>query len=372
MEYKKTLVILSGEQGKACVTVETSIGGSRLRCSVKPNENQSLYLAIKDGENKFVNKIGGDVIALPFAPTPDAHYMIIDARSRRAVLYGTLSKTRLWQANMTDGVMQYVPKNSEKKAEKNVFEKEMRQNPTASPHYDDEAIAQNNYFPEEYEIMPPIKSDEKAKIFRPAQNRSLSAMSRAYLLGYEEEKTTELCGFFALQKKFVLAVNPLSDGREGVPAKTSSIRKSVASVPLESVKYPSPEQTAEKSRFVTLERRRRKVVPLAADFYDEIRPKMEKLFSSAERVAILEKNMPGTKWVKIPCEKNGYYVVGIIGTRPDYVAYGMPGKNNSEAPPEELGENARWWSFDPEKPDGEGVWILYQDAVTGESVVNPF
>ena len=64
-------------------------------------------------------------------------------------MYGTLSKNRLWQANMTDGVMQYVPKNSEKKAEKNVFEKEMRQNPTASPHYDDEAIAQNNYFPEE-------------------------------------------------------------------------------------------------------------------------------------------------------------------------------------------------------------------------------
>ena len=81
----------------------------------------------------------------------------------------------------------------------------------------------------------------------------------------------------------------------------------------------------------------------------------------------IEKYMPDTKWVRVPYEKSGYYAVGLIGSKPDYIAYGLPGKYSANAP-EELGACARWWPFDPEKPDGDGLWILYQDARSGDSV----
>ena len=97
---------------------------------------------------------------------------------------------------------------------------------------------------------------------------------------------------------------------------------------------------------------------------------MDKLFDTGDRMKSMEERMPDTKWVKIPYEKSGYYVVGIIGTRPDYIAYGLPGAYSAEAP-EELGKSARWWPLDAGKPDGDGVWLLYQDARTGESVADP-
>lgn len=114
-------------------------------------------------------------------------------------------------------------------------------------------------------------------------------------------------------------------------------------------------------------RSEKKVVPVAADFFDEIRDKIRRLFDAAERMPQIEKYMPDTKWVRVPYEKSGYYAVGLIGSKPDYIAYGLPGKYSANAP-EELGSCARWWPFDPEKPDGDGLWILYQDARSGDSV----
>ena len=98
MEYRKIPVILSGERGRSCVTIETTNYGSTLRCGLKPDENQNLYLAVRDGENVFVRQIDGKTFVLPFTPSVNAHYMVIDASSRKAVLYGTKSAKRLWQA----------------------------------------------------------------------------------------------------------------------------------------------------------------------------------------------------------------------------------------------------------------------------------
>lgn len=370
VDYKKIPIILSGERGRSCVTLETTSYGSTLRCGLKPDENQTLYLAVRDGENVFVRKIDGKTFVLPFAPSVNAHYMVIDASSRKAVLYGTRSAKRLWHANMTDGVMKYVPKKDDfPKKENNKPENAGSKNQTvAAAKYDDEAIAQNNYYPEEYLFMPGLnrKYDNENHA---AVNRTLSAMSRAYLCGENVLPQEKANGVFALQKKYVLNVEACT-----APVCAANFSCAEVTAPTDETAFADKEEKKSisvKNKEALLSARRRKIVPLAADFYDEIRPKIQKLFSSAERMTVLENKMPDTKWVKVPYEKNGYYVVGIIGSRPDYVAYGLPGKN-AAFPPEELGEGARWWAFDPEEEDGDGVWLLYQDARTGESVRDPF
>lgn len=367
MDYKKTLVILSGERGRGCVTVETTALGSKLRCGVKPIEGERLYVAVKDGERVFVREIDGNEALLPFEPSKNAHYMVIDRLRGRAVLYGTQSKNRLWQANMTDGVMKYVPKDDEKTTYKNANKNAVRQgSPAAAEKYDDEAIASANYFPKEYPIMSGFQSLKPDNGTTDRQKRTLSALSREYLSKGVSKQEKRAEGVFALQKKYVISKEnvaaPFSREREVNAAKKSVFGDKRGSAVC-SEKAPGSA--------VSIEKRRRKVVPLQADFFDQIRPKIEKLFASAERVQSLEKSMPDTKWVRVPCGKNGYYVVGVIGSRPDFVAYGLPGDYKSD-PPEELGEDSGWWAFDPENPAKGGVWILYQDAKTGESVRKPF
>ena len=208
----------------------------------------------------------------------------------------------------------------------------------------------------------PLKPDNDAT---DGKKRTLSALSREYLSKGANRPVKRAEGVFDLQKKYVFAnetAAPFLREREETAAKKSVFGDKRRSAVC-SEKAPGGA--------VSLEKRRRKVVPLQADFFDQIRPKIEKLFASAERVQSLEKSMPDTKWVRVPCGKNGYYVVGVIGSRPDFVAYGLPGDYKSD-PPEELGEDSGWWAFDPENPAKGGVWILYQDAKTGESVRNPF
>lgn len=105
-------------------------------------------------------------------------------------------------------------------------------------------------------------------------------------------------------------------------------------------------------------------------YYEQVSEQIEKLFDEGERDKRLEELMPYTKWVRVDFSGDGkYYVVGLIGEKPDYVCYGLPAVYSS-APPEELGEGCGWLPLDIKNPHGEGYWLLYQDAETGESVHN--
>ncbi len=105
-----------------------------------------------------------------------------------------------------------------------------------------------------------------------------------------------------------------------------------------------------------------------ATFYELMKDELEKLFALGERETDLEAAMPLTRWVKIDYSGNGkLYVVGLIGDPPDYVCYGLPGEF-SETPPREL-DGASWLPLDQTKPRGNGYWLLFQSATTGESVL---
>ena len=99
-------------------------------------------------------------------------------------------------------------------------------------------------------------------------------------------------------------------------------------------------------------------------FYERVSEQVETLFSEHPREEALEKLLPFTRWVRVEFADDGrYYVVGLVGERPDYLCYGLPGEYASDAP-----GGASWLPLDVRDPHGKGYWLLYQDAATGKSV----
>ena len=103
-------------------------------------------------------------------------------------------------------------------------------------------------------------------------------------------------------------------------------------------------------------------------YYERVCNQVEKLFSLGERDRELEETLPFTKWVKIDYDgKNKKFIVGLIGEKPDYICYGLPGKY-SPIPPQELCGYCQWLPKEVTNPHGDGYWLIYQSAETGESI----
>ena len=82
--------------------------------------------------------------------------------------------------------------------------------------------------------------------------------------------------------------------------------------------------------------------------------------------------IPGSKWVKVEYtegEEKGHYIVGIIYDEegaPMHICYGVPGQF-ALAPPENLAKYCQWLPASIKDPQGEGYWVLYQSAKTGQT-----
>lgn len=106
------------------------------------------------------------------------------------------------------------------------------------------------------------------------------------------------------------------------------------------------------------------------EFYNMISEQIDELFFKYPREERLEKLIFESKWVKVDYENNGhYYVIGLIYENSvlQYVCYGVPGEYSLE-PPKELEKYSQWLPLNPKEPEGEGYWIMYQDADTGDAV----
>ncbi len=108
-------------------------------------------------------------------------------------------------------------------------------------------------------------------------------------------------------------------------------------------------------------------------YYDKVRDLLDDIFEKYERENDLQQLINGSKWAKISCGQNKYYVVGLIlhGEMPSYICYGIPGNYLNQ--PEILKGIS---SFIPSSLFGnqnDGYWVMYQDVGTGECVVlHPF
>lgn len=106
-------------------------------------------------------------------------------------------------------------------------------------------------------------------------------------------------------------------------------------------------------------------------FYNSISDQIEDLFSTYPAETDLESLIPNSKWVKIDYENNGNpYVLGLIyeDINLKYICYGVPGKY-SETPPSELDNYSQWLPTDINNPQDQGYWVMYQNALTGESIL---
>lgn len=105
-------------------------------------------------------------------------------------------------------------------------------------------------------------------------------------------------------------------------------------------------------------------------FYDLVSEQIQDLFSKYESEHQLEQLIQNSKWVKVDYEQNGNeYVLGLIydDINLKYICYGVPGEY-SQNPPKDIESYSQWLPLDPTQPQVGGYWVMYQDAITGESI----
>lgn len=105
------------------------------------------------------------------------------------------------------------------------------------------------------------------------------------------------------------------------------------------------------------------------NFFREKKHELDALFSSNAPYPNLSSVIPESKWVKISVNDEKYYVVGLVNENgtPKYICYGVPA-TYSAYPPTEL---AGYCSFVPLSVfnlKGEGFWMIFQSADSGDCV----
>lgn len=110
----------------------------------------------------------------------------------------------------------------------------------------------------------------------------------------------------------------------------------------------------------------------SADFYEQNKEHFERLLTDNAQLDELCDMIPGSKWVKVEYtegEEKGHYIVGIIYDEqgaPMHICYGVPGQF-ALAPPDNLAKYCQWLPASIKDPQGEGYWVLYQSAKTGQT-----
>lgn len=103
-------------------------------------------------------------------------------------------------------------------------------------------------------------------------------------------------------------------------------------------------------------------------YFDKIKPQIERLFKDFPSEENLNEVVPDGKWVKIDYDETEHYCVGVIyeNGKPSYLCYGVPGRYGEK--PEKLSGDCRFIPSSLFRLKGDGYWVLFQDAVTGECV----
>lgn len=103
------------------------------------------------------------------------------------------------------------------------------------------------------------------------------------------------------------------------------------------------------------------------NFYRNVRGKLSEIMTANPTEEKLTQLIPDSKWVKVYYEKGEYYVVGILTEEGEvkFLAYGVPGVR-SVKPPKDAEELCDF--LEVEGTPGEGYWLMFQDAKSGEIV----
>ncbi len=105
-------------------------------------------------------------------------------------------------------------------------------------------------------------------------------------------------------------------------------------------------------------------------FYITAERELKTLFEKFPPYDNLKCYFPDSRWVKIPYSQDRFYIVGTICENKEqkYICYGVPEKY-SATPPKELKGYCTFIPLSIFDMQGEGFWMMFQDAVSGECVL---
>lgn len=323
---------------RGAVTVEKNALGTFAQVSLGATLRGRKYFVFISDRVFVFPYVHGSRYDLAGAELSPAHVAIVGTSGDEITveLYGTDGIGRLWQSNLCDMVRgkirdfekTAVVEKTDNKASNEASEEVKKLNLFVPPfRYDDSAIAKVNYYSNIYSVR------KKAQI--PPMENEPSDEPLA------EEKTEPKIFFSegAGEKQCVSGLAATDD--DAVTA---------------------PKTDPELSRRLFYERETEKL-----GFYERTRKSLDRLLADNPKDETLEKLLPGSKFARIRIENaDRYYCVGIIG-KPDFICYAVPSKYTPE-PPRELDGYCQWLPVDENDPSGQGYWLLYQDAVTGESL----
>ena len=181
-------------------------------------------------------------------------------------------------------------------------------NQTSQPIYDDEAVAETNYY-QEYEQQNQFLKGEN---YEPIREQTCPANEQAQ----PEKQAQQTCHN--------------ASGYEDAQGNNSS--------------------------------------PAQPQYYLSIKEKLDALYQKYPPISALSALIPQSKWVKIPYDKTNYYAIGTVfeNNLAKYVVYGIAG--NRQNPPKQLSGCCYFIPESPYKPLEAGYWCLFQCAYTGKEI----
>ena len=204
--------------------------------------------------------------------------------------------------------------------------------------YEDEAIAEVNYYElEAFKDGGAVRADKKEE-----------ADGRA---GGENEEAVRPCpkgenedGELTLSADVELKGGAENECRADVVRATENVRKEQVKPPENNYDHADKQEDR--------------------GFFGRMEGDIKKIFAEYPREERLERAMEGSRWAKIGYGGGKYYVFGVIYSDGEakYLCYGVPSADGKSCPRSLVGRA----SYMP--VEGGGFWIMYQDAFSGISI----
>ncbi len=195
-------------------------------------------------------------------------------------------------------------------------------------------------------------SEESSALGETAAAVSAAPSYAKFLYGYRDEILRRGAGVYTPPRnadETPLKINPV----RAMSEESAGIKEDIPQAP--------------KTDIAASERALKEAAAPKLNFYERNKQKLDSLIEDNPREEAIEKLLPSSRFVRINIENSDkYYCVGLIG-KPDYICYAVPSRYTPE-PPEELDGYCQWLPLDEKQPTSDGYWLIYQDAVTGDSI----
>lgn len=104
-------------------------------------------------------------------------------------------------------------------------------------------------------------------------------------------------------------------------------------------------------------------------YYLSVQGELDEIFDKFPEEKELQKTFHKSRWAKVFYSDTKYYVVGLVfeDDKEKYICYGVPATYSKE-PPKELKGFCSFIPLSIFSLLGDGYWMMFQDAVTGECI----